>query len=254
MVWSIFEHECDLIDVKKLNLAGVPTLKFRSKGATGLLPTVIMYHGWHSSKEFNRFEAMTLAAQGYQVFVPDALYHGDRGVIDYDTPGVIDKTLWPIILQSVNESDPFISAIIEEHEADPSRMGLMGTSMGAITAGSIFAKHSQLKCFVGFIGTLAWEEATQRGILPEKAMLQNEILSNDPLSNPEALAERPILMCHGKGDTSIPYEIQSYCYEQLKPYYKLHPERLLLLGWDDLPHSVTMSMFQQGVMWLKDYL
>ncbi len=254
MVWSIFEHECNLIDVKNVSIAGIPTLKFRPKDAIGLLPTVIVYHGWHSSKEFERFEAMTIATHGYQVFVPDALYHGDRGAIDYDTPGVIDKTLWPIILQSVSESDGFISAIIEEHETDPSRIGLMGTSMGAITAGSIFAKHSQLKCFVGYIGTLAWEEATKRGVLPEPGMLHREILSSDPLNNLDTLAERPILMCNGKADTSIPFEIQSYAYEQLKPYYKLHPERLVLIGWDGLPHTVAMSMYQQGVMWLKNYL
>lgn len=254
MVWSIYPHESSFVETTQVSLAGIPALKFRPKGAEGLLPTVIMYHGWHSSKEFKRFEAMTIAAQGYQVFVPDALHHGDRDPIDYDAPGVIDQMLWPIILQSLNESDALLSAIQDGHDADPKRIAVMGSSMGAITAGGIFAKHCQLKCLVGFMGTFAWEEAARTGVLPKAASQEAQILASDPLRNAENLANRPILMCNGKADTSIPFESQSFFYEQLKPFYEQCPEKLQLIGWDDLPHTVSMSMYQQAVMWFKTYL
>ena len=73
MVWSIFQYENSFITTTEEEINGVPSLKFKPKGYDGLLPTVIYYHGWHSSKDFKRFEALTIASHGYQVIVPDAL-------------------------------------------------------------------------------------------------------------------------------------------------------------------------------------
>lgn len=254
MVWSIYPYENEYVSENEVLVAGIPTLKFSPKDMKGLLPTVIFYHGWHSSSSFERFEAMAIAAQGYQVFVPDALHHGQRDPIDYDAPGVIEQKLWSIILQSVDESEDFIKAIVSDYQADPDRIAVMGTSMGAVTAGGIFAKLPQLKCLIGLIGTFAWSDAVQKHILPPMGAHEAGILASDPAGRLAELSERPILMCNGKADPIMPFDHQQYFYELLKPYYKQFPERLQLLGWDGLAHLTTMTMYQQATMWLKAYL
>lgn len=93
MVWSIFTYENSYITITREGINKVPCLKFKPKGYKGLFPTVINYHGWHSSKEFKRFEALVIASHGYQVIVPDAFHHGDRDPIDHDNSQNVDRYL-----------------------------------------------------------------------------------------------------------------------------------------------------------------
>lgn len=116
MSWSIFEYENSFIATTREEINGVPCLKFKPKGYEGLFPTVIYYHGWHSSKDAKRFEALVIASNGYQVIVPDTLHHGDRDAIDHDNPQNLQVYLWDIILQSVKESKEFIKEIVNYHE------------------------------------------------------------------------------------------------------------------------------------------
>lgn len=76
MAWSIFQYESEFVTIERIEINNIPCLKFKPKGACGILPTIIYYHGWHSSKEFQRFTATTYACYGYQVIVPDAINLG----------------------------------------------------------------------------------------------------------------------------------------------------------------------------------
>lgn len=55
-----------------------------------LNPKVNYYHGWHSSKEYQRFKGTVLAVYGYQVIIADAVYHGERNPIDYNELGAFE--------------------------------------------------------------------------------------------------------------------------------------------------------------------
>lgn len=257
MVWSIYEYENDFITSTKEYINGIPCLKFKPNIYNGLLPTVIFYHGWHSSKEFIKFKALIIAANGYQVIVPDALHHGDRNPIDHDDPQNLEKYMWKIILQSVKESKGFIGTIINEHEADPIRIGIAGSSMGAITAGGVFVDNPDVKCLVGFNGAFAWEEFIKRDYLELDSLDIDEkelIKYYDPMNNGDRLNKRPILILHGTDDTSVPMESQRLFFDKMIPLYTDNPEKFGFIEENGINHKITIGMMQEAVTWFKKHL
>lgn len=255
MVWSIFPYGNSFITTTKVEINEVPCLKFKPKGYKGLLPTVIYYHGWHSSKEFKRFEALIIASFGYQVIVPDALHHGDRDPIDHDDPQNVNKFLWKIVLQSVKESEKFINHVIKDHAADPSRIAVLGSSMGAISAGGIYVCNPNLKCLIGFNGTFAWEEAIKRNDLPLAEKKHKDLIECfDPMNNVEKIKDRAILMLHGLDDTSLPIDIQRLFIEKIQSHYTRKPEIIKLVEVSKVNHSLTTGMLERAIMWLKEHL
>ncbi|WP_017414689.1 prolyl oligopeptidase family serine peptidase [Clostridium tunisiense] len=255
MGWSIFQYENNFISITREEANGIPFLKFRPNGYGGVLPTVIFYHGWHSSKEFIRFNAMTIAAYGYQIVVPDALHHGERDAIDHDNIENCDRYLWKIIIQSIKESKQFIDTIIREHDADAKRIGIMGSSMGAITAGGVMVENLNVKCLIGLNGTFAWQEAIKRNHMPPPSDEDNRIVkSYDPANNGDRIKEKAILILHGVQDTSVPIETQRLFYDKVSPLYTKNPSNLRLIEVANINHKITMGMIEDAVTWLKEHL
>lgn len=254
MEWSIFEYDNHFIATTREEINGVPCLKCKPKDAKGLLPTVIYYHGWHSSKEFIKFQAMTIASYGYQLIIPDALYHGERNAIDHDDPQNVERYVWEIIFQSVKESRNFIESVVKDHEADPIRIGVMGSSMGAITAGGIFVENTGLKCLVGFNGTFAWKEAVKRNHLPTSPNYSQLIEYYDPMNNGEKINERAISILHGVDDTSVPIETQKLFYNHMLSLYTEDPSKIELIEYSKIDHRITTGMLERAISWFKKHL
>ncbi|MBB6216568.1 hypothetical protein HNQ80_002670 [Anaerosolibacter carboniphilus] len=255
MVWSIFKHENSFITTTREEINGVPCLKLKPNNSKGLLPTVINYHGWHSNKDFKRFESLVIASHGYQVFVPDALHHGDKDPIDHDDPENLGKYLWKIILQSVKESKKFIEQIINNHEADSTRIGIIGDSMGAITAGGVFVYNLDLKCLVGYIGTFAWQEAIKVNHLPPINQGNRELIEYyDPMNNEDKIKDRAILMLNGTDDTSLPINSQRGFFNKMLPLYKQNTSKFELVEVANVNHLITTGMLERAVMWFKEHL
>jgi uncharacterized protein len=255
MSWSIYEYENDFVTITKENIDGIPSLKFRPKGYNGLLPTVILYHGWHSSKDFMRFKSLIIATNGYQVIVPDALYHGDRDPIDYDDPQSEKRYLWKIILQSVEESKEFIQTIINEHQADPMRIGITGSSMGTITAGGVFIANPNVKCLVGMNGAFSWQELIEKNCLEPSDPADKDLIEYyDPMNNGDKLNNRPILILHGIEDTSVSIESQRLFFNKMLPLYSDNLEKFQFEETSGIDHKITVGMIQETVTWFKKYL
>ena len=68
-----------------------------------------------------------MASYGYAVIVPDALNHGQRGLIDYD-----DKQAYPLFWQTVLQSTQEAGALIAYGEAHwpEQKIFVAGHSMG----------------------------------------------------------------------------------------------------------------------------
>jgi len=255
MVWSIFQYENSFITTTKEKINGVPCLKFKPKGYKDLLPTVIYYHGWHSSKDFKRFEALIIASHGYQVIVPDALYHGDRDAIDHDVQKNYEKYLWEIILESVKESKDFIKTLVNQHEADPERIGIIGSSMGAISAGGVFVDNPYVKCLVGLNGTFAWHESIKRNSLPSTTDDNKKLISQyDPINRIDKIKERAILILHGVDDNSLPIDGQRIFFNKTLPLYTKNPKNLDFIEVANVNHQLTTGMLEKAIMWFKEHL
>ncbi|AOT70760.1 prolyl oligopeptidase family serine peptidase [Geosporobacter ferrireducens] len=257
---TIFSFENEFVTVEEILIKKIPCLKFKPKGIQEeRLPTILYYHGWHSGKVYQRFKGTVLASYGYQVIVPDAIYHGERDPIDHDDPNMLEAYFWKVILQNVQESEQLIAGIIEEHQGDPRRMAVIGSSMGGFSASGIFVQNKNLKCLINFNGSCAWvkaEEIFRRkskrlSMTPEE---MQELSPYDPMLNKENLQLRPILMLHGNRDSSVPINSQRLFYQSASYHYKECPERLRLVEIQNMDHYISTGMMEEAIIWLKKYL
>lgn len=257
--YSIFQYDHQFVAVERIVVRGTPCLRFLPRGASGLLPTVLDYHGWHSSKEFLRFQATVLASFGYQVVVPDAPHHGEREAIDYDQPGALEQYFWPTILQSTEESTDLIECLCQHYGADPARLGVLGTSMGGFIASGVLSANPDVKCLVDINGSCAWIETEGifrewEGNPPLSAESKAELARYDLLAQQERLRLRPLLLLHGGADTAVPIEGQRVFIDSVRPLYAAVPERLRLVEIANLNHHTTLNMISLAVDWLKRWL
>lgn len=244
--------QCPFVELEQLEIAGIPTIKLAPKGISGKLPTLIYYHGWNSNKDNQIFRLSVFATYGMQVFAPDAIHHGERGVIDYTVPGSLEQYFWETVLQNVQESTNIINAMVAEHQADLNRMGVMGHSMGGFTAAGVFAANPQLEALVAFNGSCAWLE--MEDFLPKSEALKVRLGKYDLLRNKDSLRQRPVLMLNGADDSTVPVDGQRRFYKEVAPLYQVCPQRLQLLEFPGVGHFIEVNMLEQAVAWFKKYL
>ncbi|NLW07980.1 MAG: hypothetical protein GX039_08435, partial [Clostridia bacterium] len=92
-----------LVDSSRLEIAGIPLFYTRPAAMEKDTPTVFLYHGWSSRKENYLFMAKVLSFYGYQVLIPDAANHGERGSLNYDDTGEMENYFWQTVISSVEE-------------------------------------------------------------------------------------------------------------------------------------------------------
>jgi hypothetical protein len=243
------------VDITRIELAGIPTLKLTPKGIKGPLPTLIYYHGWSSNKENQAFRLSVFAAYSMQVFAPDAMHHGERGTMDYDAPGSMEKNFWEVILQNVQESSVLIEEI-GKHNADAARLGVMGHSMGGLTTAGVFAANPNLQAMVSFNGSCAWLRIDEYyrekfSLDPASEEHLQRLAQYDPWSNRDCLQQRPVLMLNGGSDTTVPVDSQRWFYQQVAPDYEDCPHRLLLQEFPGVGHFIEVNMLEQAVTWFQ---
>lgn len=67
------------LTIRKRTLGTIPLLEVVQKeNRNELLPLIVYYHGWQSSKELVLTQGRKLAQAGFRVLLPDAANHGDR--------------------------------------------------------------------------------------------------------------------------------------------------------------------------------
>jgi fermentation-respiration switch protein FrsA (DUF1100 family) len=96
--WRRKRVEFNNIIEKKEYIGEIPVIIMRPIENRETYPTVIFYHGWTSKKEYQRFRGYILATLGYQVVIPDAINHGERGEIDYYAKENAGR-FWEVVLR-----------------------------------------------------------------------------------------------------------------------------------------------------------
>lgn len=246
----------DFIIEENINIGEIPAIIFRPKEVKDRIPTILFYHGWSSNKEFQRIRGFILASVGYQVVIPDAIYHGERNPLtDYGMESAM-RYFWDVILNNIEEADGLLSAMVSNYKADPKRIAVMGNSMGGFTAGGVFTHNEKIKNLVVFNGSCSWEgfndnfEVTPSEELEE---LRNKINSMDPINNLDLLKNRPILLLHGDSDMTVPIDGQRIFYKKINPMYN-DKEKIKFIEYPGLNHCVTTNMMEETINWLGIYL
>ena len=245
---------------EKHKIGKIPVIRLVPKYREEKLPTVIFYHGWSSSKEIQLMRGMILASFGYQVILPDAINHGERGMVDYSNPAEIVRCFWPTILQNLDEYEVIRDFSIENFHADGEKLGISGNSMGGFTASGIFTSNPEIKALVMLNGSANWTGANFifkeliPGELPDWLKEEEKKISAiDPMNHIEKLKDRPILILHGKADSVVDINSQRDFY---KMAYSLYEDRskIDIIEYKNLNHIVSTNMMEEAVKWFEKFI
>ncbi|MDT8859594.1 esterase [Alkalihalobacillus sp. MEB130] len=226
------------------------------------IPTIFFFHGFTSAKEHNLHVAYLLAEKGFRVYLPDALYHGERS--QGETGAQRDLAFWEIILTSIHELG-LMKQELEKNSTIGDRIGVIGTSMGAITMFGALTQYPWIQTAVSFMGTAYYEPfangllhtAEKRGLSIEDSMKEEVLRKIKPFdlsTQLDKLDGRPLFMWHGKDDQVVPYPFSKKLYEELEANYEQTPEKLQFLAEEKIGHKVSRRAILQSVDWFSQHL
>lgn len=244
---------------KSIRIGEIPTIVLTPKDEMKSYPTIIFYHGWSSNKEAQRFRGFILCSLGYQVIIPDAIYHGERNALhNYNQQSAV-KYFWDVILKNIEESDQIIDYAINNLKSDPNRIGIAGHSMGGFTTTGVFTKNSNIKASVVFNGSFNWEqsniifEESLEGYGEFDPVIEEKIHTLDPINNLNTLVDRPILILHGGNDPVVNINPQREFYNKIINLYN-DKSKLKFVEYPYLAHFVTTNMMEESCIWFNKYL
>ena len=255
---------CEMI-VANETWEGIPLLHVHTEDMNEETPVVIFLHGFMSAKEHNLHYAYQLAKKGIRVLLPDALMHGDRhGNV---TKKELNLRFWEIILQSIHEVEKLYTYLKQNHFLEGNKIGIGGSSMGAITACGCLKQYEWLTTAAICMGTPGYVDLGKY-LLAQLAtkgfkwpMTEEEIQRNlDLLVNyditftPEKFNLRPVFFWHGKKDKTVPFENTYQYFLTLRAYYDEKPDNLKFVADNQAGHTVTRDGILEATTWLADHL
>ena len=250
--------ENNFVNVTKIKFGEIPCLYIRPYSSEKDF-LQFLYHGWSSKKENYEFMGRIIALYGFQVIVPDAIKHGERGDLDYEDLQVMEQNFWKVAINSVEEFKTILNEGQERLDIDPLKIAVMGHSMGGIISSGIFARNQNIRTLITMNGACAWEDVEERvraarNVDRTASISLEKLRKYDPLQKKENFYLRPVLIQHGEKDDSVPIESQLYFYDQIVGDYRERPENLKFSVIKNLTHHKTIGMLEDAIAWLKEHL
>lgn len=233
--------ECYINDIKCLSFQA----EENSKNIT-----ILLYHGWGSSVYHQQFFGTVLSKFGYNVLIPQIMYHDSREPLeDHFSKQTMDNYFWRTILHTTEEAKP----LIDEITAKKQKVVVIGSSMGGFIASAVFMEQT-VDALININGSGAWftsEEMFQKdGFAPSPNL--NELKERDPIQSLHRIQNRPILLLHGQHDTVVSLVGQQTFYEEaLKAE---NTSNISLIMYPNVNHSTTLSMVEEIINWLEKHL
>src|SRR5699024_6125179 len=87
----------------------------------------------------------------YRVVLPDCIYHGERKQDLTQTE--LDLAFWEIVMKNIAELEIIKQHLVKTGRTQENRIGVGGTSMGAITTYGALRKYDWIKAGASLMGT-----------------------------------------------------------------------------------------------------
>ncbi|AST90576.1 hypothetical protein BC6307_04425 [Sutcliffiella cohnii] len=209
-----------MIHIEKRKIKEIPLLEVYDQSIKNeKAPTIFFFHGITSMKEMNLSYAYLMAEKGFRVVLPDSLYHGERG--KRLQPHELAATFWKIVLTNITDVNTLRKVYIEEGKIEEARIGVAGTSMGAITTLGCLTQYSWIKAAVSLMGTPSYEQFALEKLNALKGQITlseveiaealEQLKPFDLSKKPELLNGRPLYCWHGALDKEVPvHHIQKF--------------------------------------------
>ncbi|MED9780847.1 MAG: alpha/beta fold hydrolase [Peptococcaceae bacterium] len=221
------------------------------------LVELLLYHGWGSNAEKQRFRGQLLAAFGYRVIVPEIPGHGVRGALAYDGPqAALD--FQRVLLQSIGECVELAQAVFHPGRAH----FLVGHSLGGmITLGALTPLARALNGVVAMNSTANWADATAAlaGVFcdggaalaalasDEGEKLRSALDAFDPARWSARGITTPVLLTNGSLDQTLPASLNADFLSQ----QQLPQVRQVVI--EDAGHVVTDSALREVVAFIESH-
>lgn len=255
-----------MIVIKNERIESIPLLHVVNQRLdTEKLPLVFFIHGITSAKENNLHYAYLLAEKGFRVVMPDALYHGQREIVKNGQDLYIH--FWDIVLTTIHELQKIKNHFLKKKLVDPDKIGVAGTSMGAIATLGALTQYEWIKAAVSLMGLANYgefslwqlEQIKKQGLKLEFTNDQIErqlsVLSEYDLSlQQQKLNNRPLLFWHAKNDNVVPYSFAYPFYQNIKENYVDNPEKVQFITDEYSGHKVSKAGVNAAVDWFSEFL
>ncbi len=218
----------------------------------------------------------TWSQSGFFVISIDRPYHGDR-------PGnpeqaIREKGLPRVLGEYVNDLTRALDYAATRPEADMSRVGMLGLSMGGMESWLLAAVDERIVCVVSVSGQLSWQDVFSTDSwqliftgLPLTKRLRREnaaaatvheaFLEQMPeLSILDApvvaamLAPRPLLLMTGQRDPYVTPAAARRTHAAARKSYQITPEKLQLWIAEDVGHAFSPQMQDRALLWFRRWL
>lgn len=255
-----------MIEIHNESIKDIPILHIvKDENRNKALPLVIFVHGFTSAKEHNLHFAYLLAEKGFRIILPDTMLHGERA--ENLNPKETMYSFWKIVLQTISELEVLKTHFVGKKLVDPEKIGLAGTSMGAIVTFGALTQYKWIKVAVSLMGSPYYEKFARAQIEQLKKAdvqmpfseedLETEFAALRPFdltAQPGLLNERPLLIWHGKQDPVVPFQPTFDFYQQLQGYYKNSPNTLDFIVDEQAGHKVSREALLRTVNWFDNHL
>lgn len=254
-------------------------LAYSGIGTTRPLPVVLCMPGSPNVKEdlLQRIDIISeWADRGFFTISIDRPYHGER---DGNLREAIEqKGLLKVWGESVYDLMRTLDYVETRKEADASRVGMLGLSMGGMEALWLAALDERVDVVVSVAGHLVWRDVFAGGTWKNifRGMeLRHELVrmgatdieveraffaANPGLENVDAqyvvaqVAPRPLLLIAGGDDPFIPLAASRHTYVAAKEHYAIFPERVVLRVVENAGHSFNQTMQAESLDWFIRWL
>lgn len=237
-------------------VADIPCFEIAVAGEEPLAE-LVLYHGWGSNAEKQRFRGQLLAAFGYRVIVPEIPGHGVRGALSYDGPQAALDFL-RVLLQSIGECVELAQAVFHPGRAH----FLVGHSLGGMIAlGALTPLARALNGVVAMNSTANWADATAAlaGVFHDGGATLDALASDEGEKLRSALGAfdparwsargitTPVLLTNGSLDQTLPTSLNAdFLMQQQLPQV-----RQLVI--EDAGHVVTDSALREVVAFIESH-
>lgn len=245
-----------MITTCEKNVADIPCFEIAVAGEEPLAE-LVLYHGWGSNAEKQRFRGQLLAAFGYRVIVPEIAGHGVRGALAYDGPQAALDFL-RVLLQSIGECVELAQAVFHPGRAH----FLVGHSLGGMIAlGALTPLARALNGVVAMNSTANWADATAAlaGVFHDGGATLDALASDEGEKLRSALGAfdparwsargitTPVLLTNGSLDQTLPTSLNADFLTQ----QQLPQVRQLVI--EDAGHVVTDSALREVVAFIESH-
>ncbi len=211
------------ISTKSKKINGISLTEFYIKNGKKK-PVIILSHGLSQSMQNMYYAAAKLADDGFFVITPDAYAHGQ-------TDSDLELSVIEIILKSSENIDTILDNYKDNSEADITKLGLGGFSMGAEISYH-YAAYGEYDTttLVSVCGTPDFEELEKSEVVyskyfktkweditsvSERSYANNIMKKSNPLNHMERLQNINILIEISENDDVIPIENSKIFYETI---------------------------------------